>query len=196
MEKNKTGFLQGLALGLLPHTVCIAFVVLTIVGATAATAIFRQLLLLPNFFEMLIGLSLILATFSAVFYLQRLGIMSLRGLKRKWRYLTILYGTTVGINLLFFLVVFPAIANLNFAKTPTVLAGQTNLSELTLQVQVPCSGHAPLIIGELRKLSGVSRTTFESPNYFKVSYDPSQVSPDQILDLEVFKTFPAKIVQR
>ena len=194
-EKKTTGFWQGIAYGLLPHTVCIAFVVFTIIGATAATAVFRQLLLIPNFFQMLIGLSLVLATFSAVAYLNRLGIFSWSGIKRKWRYLSILYGTTIGVNLLFFMVIFPWSANINLNKsTPTVLAESINLTKVILQVEVPCSGHAPLIIGELKKLNGVSQATFKSPNFFEVSYDPAQVSQDLLLSLEVFKTYPAKIV--
>jgi len=67
-RSNQTGrkdksFFQGVLYGILPHSFCIAFVILSIIGATAVATIFRKFLLLPYFFEMLIGLSFVLPQF-------------------------------------------------------------------------------------------------------------------------------------
>lgn len=193
-KEKSHSFLSGLIFGLLPHSVCLGFILLTVIGATAMTGIFKKLLLVPFFFETLIGLSLIFATISAVLYLNKNNLLSLVGLSRKWRYLLILYGTTLGVNLLFFMVVFPYIANKSFSgNKPFVLSQRTNLASLTLEVTIPCSGHAPLVIDELKKLVGVESVTFKIPNLFEVSYRPQAVSPEQILSLEVFKSFKATV---
>lgn len=78
-ENEKFGGIKGILYGLLPHTFCIAFVVASIIGATAATAFFKKFLLLPYFFEILVGLSLVFATLSAVFYLKRNSLFSVGG---------------------------------------------------------------------------------------------------------------------
>jgi hypothetical protein len=191
-EKPKN-FFAGLLYGLLPHTFCIAFIVLSIIGATTAATLFKKFLLLPYFFEILIGLSLVFATISAVFYLWKNGSLSGSGIKNHWRYLSILYGITVAVNLLFFLVVFPLTANLNLGKPePVVLSQKSALSFVTIQVQIPCSGHASLIIGELKKNFGVEEVKFEFPNRFLVSFNAQKITLDQILASEIFKSYPAK----
>jgi len=193
-KEQAKGFWSGLLYGLIPHSFCIAFIVLSIIGATAATVFLRKLLLVPYLFQILIAVSLVFATLSAVVYLKRLGLLSLEGMKRKWRYLLTLYGATVLINLLFFLVVFPNLANLNFSKNqPSVLSQNTAFSSVTLAVDIPCSGHAPLINGEVRKVPGVQNVTFKLPNLFEITYNSQETSPEQILQLEIFKNFKAKI---
>jgi hypothetical protein len=62
-----------------------------------------------------------------------------------------------------------------------------------LKVDIPCPGHAPLIIGELQKI-GVSGVKFSFPNLFDMSFDSSNVSKEQILGLEIFKTYKASVV--
>ncbi len=84
--KKEKGVLKGILYGLAPHTFCIAFIVFTVLGATTATALLKPLLLNPYFFYILIGLSFIFATISAIFYLKRNGILSFPGIKKKWRY--------------------------------------------------------------------------------------------------------------
>jgi len=146
-QDQKKGFWSGLLYGLVPHTFCIAFIVLSVIGATTATVFLRRLLILPYFFEILIVLSLVFATLSAVFYLKRLGFLSFTGIKKKWRYLAILYGTTIVINLLFFMVIFPKLANFNSIKSqPKVLSQKMMALPVTLSVDIPCPGHATLII--------------------------------------------------
>jgi hypothetical protein len=192
-EKPKN-FFTGLLYGLLPHTFCIAFIALSIIGATAATTFFKQFLLLPYFFEILVGLSLIFATISAVFYLRKNNSLSKSGIKNHWQYLGILYGSTVAVNLLFFLVIFPLTANLDLSKSrPSILSQQSRLQAATIQVQIPCSGHASLITGELQKNPGVGAVEFQLPNRFLVEYDPAEISLGQILALDIFRTYPAQV---
>lgn len=193
-EKPK-GLSSGILYGLLPHSFCIAFVVFSIVGATAAATIFKKFLLIPNFFEILIGLSFFFATLSATVYLKKKKELSVKGVKGNKKYLGILYGTTVLVNLLFFFVIFPAVAN--FRISNRVVLGNVrvtgDMEEMTIKVQIPCSGHAPLIIDELRKNSGVREVKFQMPNQFIISYDSSKVSPGEILSAEIFKSFPATL---
>ncbi len=209
-KKQERGFLLGVLYGLVPHTFCILFIVLSVVGATAATSFVGRFLLIPYFFQLLVGLSVVFATVSALFYLRRNGLLSWPGIRFKWKYLSVMYGTTVGINLLFFWVIFPAVASVDFQKAPPPTpptavvsqqgapgTGQTvalaNTQSVTLQVDIPCPGHAPLISSELRKVDGITAVRYKGPNYFTVSYDPAKVSQDKILALGIFQSFPARV---
>lgn len=197
-EKRK-GVIQGIIFGLVPHTFCILFVVLSIVGAVTATTLLKRLLYLPYFFQIIVALAFVFATVSSVFYLKRNGLLSWAGARFKWKYLTTMFATTIGVNLLFFLVVFPAVANLDLKpfNTTGVAQAQTistkDTASLTLQVAIPCSGHAPLIIGELEKLDGVVDAKFQGSNLFKVQYDPAKITVGDILAQEVFKSFKAQV---
>ncbi len=196
-EEKKKGIAKGILYGLLPHTFCIAFILFSIIGATTATTLLKPILLNRYFFYILIGISFVFATISAAIYLKRNKNLSIAGAKNSWRYLSLLYGITIAVNLIFFLVVFPLTANLNFKKLRepiTASAQNVQFSSLTLEVSIPCSGHATLITGELKKISGVEEVKFRFPDFFDVKYDPSQTSQEKILSLEVFKTYPAKII--
>jgi copper chaperone CopZ len=201
---------EGILLGLLPHTGCIAFTLFSIFGVTAATQLFRPLLLNPYFFYILIGISFVFATISALIYLKNQGLINLSKadgklkfdvanglLQRKWKYLSTLYGTTVAINLLLFMVVFPLVANVSSASAAPTGPGAASaaaLSSLKLQVNIPCSGHASLISGDIKAISGVSSVTFSFPNIFEVKYDPTKTTEQQILELGIFKTYAATVV--
>jgi len=195
-ERAPKGFLKGILYGLAPHTFCIAFVIFTILGATVATAFLKPLLLNRYFFYILIALSFVFATISAIFYLKRNGILSFPGIKKKWRYFSILYGATILVNLLFFMVIFPIVANLNFNPTrqSAALIEKTLLSSLTLKVDIPCPGHAPLITTELKKINGVKDVKFSFPNLFDVKYNSLKTSKEEILSLDVFQTYSATVV--
>jgi copper chaperone CopZ/uncharacterized membrane protein YagU involved in acid resistance len=205
---NNNSFKQGIIYGLLPHTGCIAFIVASIFGVTVATQLFKPLLLNPYFFHFLIALSFGFATVSAFVYLKRQGFINIGKykdefvfsfspgiMKRKWKYLSTLYGTTIGINLLLFMIIFPLMANFSFPSITgaAVKAAVTDvtLSSLKLQVDIPCSGHAPLITQELKTLGGVSDVQFSFPNIFSIKYDSSQTTKQQILSLDVFNTYKA-----
>ncbi len=73
------------------------------------------------------------------------------------------------------------------------LPANNPVSTITLQVQIPCQGHEPLISGELKKISGVEGVRFNLPNYFEVTFDSAKTSKEQILALGIFKQYPAKI---
>jgi plastocyanin len=56
---------------------------------------------------------------SAIIYLKRAGLLSIEGIKRKKRYLIVLYSTTVVVNLFMVYLILPAAANLTNRKTDT-----------------------------------------------------------------------------
>lgn len=191
-NKEKKGFLAGLTYGLIPHLGCIIFVILSIIGATTATAFIKPLMIKSWFFYLLIAISFGFATLSALIYLKKNHSLSWNGLRHKKKYLTILYGTTLAINCLFFFVIFPYTANINTQNNhlPEIL----NSPELNLAVSIPCSGHASLISGELYKINGISNVKYQLPNIFKIKFDPKKTSQDQILAIAIFQEFPAKII--
>ncbi len=217
-KNKKEGILTGLVYGLVPHIGCIAFLLFSILGATAATTIFKPLLLNRYFFHILVALSLVFATISAVFYFKKQGFLKFSkkdggldivffpsGIKRKRKYLLTLYSTTIGINLLLFLVIFPVVANLNSGVTLTAsmmsvfgrgeeleLSGSNAL--ITLKVDIPCPGHAPLIMGELKTIDGTENIQFRSPNVFDVVYNPEETSKEEILLLDVFNSYKPTII--
>ena len=78
--------------------------------------------------------------------------------------------------------------------TTTSNAVATSGSEFTLDVDIPCSGHAQLILNELYSVEGVLDVRFRQPTLFDVTYDPSITSEDEIQDLQVFNTYPCSIV--
>lgn len=194
-NEKKKGFWQGLVYGLIPHIGCLAFIIGSVLGVTVLMQFFKPLLMNRYFFHALVGLSFGLATLSSVLYLRKIGLLSWQGAKRRWKYLSVMYGSTIGINLLLFLVIFPMLANVSRASPTGGAVWEQGLSSLTLSVDIPCSGHAPLISNELKTLKGVSEVKFGFPNRFEVGYDKSLVSKEQILGLAVFEEYPAKIVE-
>ncbi len=202
-SSKKVSLLKGLTYGLVPHIGCIGFIAASVLGATIAVEFFKPLLMNPWFFHILVILSIGFATLSSVFYLKKNGLLSIPGLKRKKKYLGTMYGSTVGINLVLFLAVFPMLANLDtgsFAHNPTgaVSLGSQNPKPLAdslirLNVSIPCPGHAPLISGELKKIEGVTGVKYKFPNRFDVAFNSDQASKQEILGLEVFQVYPAEL---
>jgi len=198
--KKEKGFLKGILYGILPHAFCIAFIIFTILSTTIITSFLKPILLNPYFFYILIGLSFSLATISAVLYLKRNGNLSAAGARRNWKYLSILYGTTISVNLILFMVIFPLAANFksnSLSSAPVVnqINEKSQTENITLEVQIPCSGHASLIIDELYKIQGVESVKFRLPNLFDVIYDSTNTSENEMLSLEVFNTYKAKIIE-
>lgn len=188
--KKPKGLLQGVLYGLLPHTGCIAFVLITIFGVTAAASFFKPLMTSYYFFYGLVGLSFLFATIGAGLYLKKNQALSFRGIKQFRKYLTIMYGTTIGINLLLFTVIFPYTAGLSsfavYTDSPT--------EKITLDVKIPCSGHAPLIINELKQVEGITGVIYKNQGFFDVTFDTSKTSESKILSQDIFKDFPARII--
>ena len=188
-ERKERSFLSGLFYGLVPHTGCIAFIIFTILGVTAAASFIRPLLLSRYFFHILIALSLVFATISASIYLKKRNMLSMDGIKTKRKYLFTLYGTSVAINLLLFLVIFPIAANMSSA-TPTGAFIGTSSSDITMQVDIPCPGHAPLISESLKEIDGVQSVKYSFPKQFDVKYDSTITSKEEIFSLDVFNYYP------
>jgi hypothetical protein len=133
-------------------------------------------------------ISFVLATFSAFIYLKKTNCLCASGVKRKWKYLSILYATMIFINLALFVFVFPALANINSGG---LLNTEKYSASLSIAVQIPCSGHASLIVDELLKNKGVGQVLFKLPNIFSVKYNPTQTSPEKILSADIFSTYKA-----
>ncbi len=190
---------QGIAYGLIPHIGCIAFIIGSILGVTVLMKFFRPLLMHRNFFYILILISLIFATISSMIYLYKNGFLSWDGMRRKWKYLATMYGSTIGINLLLFMIIFPLLANVSVASpTGGVTASDIDsdsLSSIKLKVKIPCPGHAPLISQELKTIDGVAGIRFSFPNNFNVFYDSTKTSKQEMLSLEVFKSYPATVLE-
>jgi len=203
-DKKSGNIFQGLIYGLIPHIGCIAFILASIIGATAFTQFFKPLLMNRYFFYILILVSISFATISSILYLRKNDFLSFDGVKRRWKYLMGMYGSTIGINLLFFLIIFPLLAN---ASTPPKSNGSISnslnnsfntmgsTSSIKLSIDIPCSGHASLITQELKTLSGVTDIKFNLPNIFQVKYDSTKTTKQQILSLEIFNTYKATVIE-
>ena len=205
LSKKRKGIISGIIYGLMAHIVCIGFIIFSILGVTMATAFLRPFLMSRYFFHFLVLISFVFATISAMIYLKRNNFLSLTGIKTKKNYLLTLYGTTVAINLLLFMVIFPITTNMStgtgfvsavtksFYGSNNIKIGQEE-SVLGIKVDIPCSGHASLITDELRKVKGVKETFYRFPNSFDVSYDSKQTSKEDILSLDVFNSYKATVL--
>lgn len=86
-----------------------------------------------------------------------------------------------------------------FILTGTLNANATpvntdNLEKLTLRVSIPCPGHAYLIKQSLNGLNGVEKIEYSPITTFVVFYDSNKTSEQDILNLDIFKDYPAKKV--
>jgi hypothetical protein len=187
-ERKAKGIWQGIGYGLIPHIGCIAFIIFSVLGMTAFASVFRPLLYKAYFFYIMIGVSLVLATLSASFYLKKHG--GIKEYKNHKGYLSILYGSTIGVGLLLYFIVFPLVG----AATASSGTIQTQDSSFIIKVSIPCEGHAPLITDELGKLSGVNAVNYLGSYKFQVYYDSQKISQEQILSADIFKQYAAKEV--
>lgn len=187
-KKEEKGILKGVLYSLLPHTFCIAFILFSLIGSVAATAIFKKILIIPYFFTFLVAASVLFATLSAFIYLKKTNCLCLSGIKRKWKYLATLYSTMIFINLAMFAFVFPALANINSGNT---LNGAEYSANLSIAVDIPCSGHASLIVDELKKNNYIGQVKFLMPNIFNINYDSTKISAENILSMDIFNTYKA-----
>jgi len=181
--------LMGIMYGIIPHIGCILFIVASILGVTVLMKFFRPLLMNRNIFYYLIVISIGFATLSSLIYLKKNKMLSFEGIKKKKGYLTVMYGSTVGINVVLFFLVFPFMANITGG-----VVDATGFSSMQIKVDIPCPGHAPLISNELKTINGVGGSEYSFPNNFEVYYDPSLTSEGEILSLEVFDEYPAIIL--
>lgn len=190
--EKKNLFISGVIAGLLPHTFCVLFILFSVLGATAFSALLKPILLDKNFFYYLIAVSFVFATLSAALFLAKNEILSAAGVKRKWRYLALMYTSTILINLFLMFVVFRSSANFNSGR---ILSSTYRTEEVVLEVEIPCPGHAMVVTDDLKRINGIESVSFTLPNIFKISYDESKTTTEEILALDIFKTFKAKIIE-
>jgi len=69
-----------------------------------------------------------------------------------------------------------------------------SIDSIILKVDIPCSGHAPLISEELKTINGIQEVKYSTPNIFAVKYDSGRTSKTEILKLAVFKEYPATVL--
>ncbi len=175
----------GILSGLIPHTGCILILLFAIFGVTFANAFFKKFLFNSYYIYAVFGVSILIATIAGFFYIRR---FSDRRLKSHWKYLIILYGSVIIINLLMIYVIFPAIANTN--------SGNLKGDLLNLEFNIPCSGHVPLVISELQKVDGVKGVKFISGKTFEVYYDANKITEEKILQQDVCREFNAKEINK
>jgi hypothetical protein len=183
---RQQGVLSGIFYGLIPHTFCIAFVVLSLAGAVGGATLAKEFLMLPYFFLFLTILSLMSATLASFLYFKKNDCCNWRGIKKKYKYLITLYSVTIITNILVAYLIIPALTN---GPDRRVEYGANQLTLANIEVQIPCPGHAPLIIDELGKVSGVEDVSFQAPRTFKVAYNSQETSLESIEGAEIFKTF-------
>lgn len=188
---GKKGFWQGILFGIIPHSFCILFILFSAFGAIFATEYLKKFLLIPNFFTILVAFSFIFALIAAIIYLYRSRELNFTGVKNNYRYLAILFGSTIILNIIFIYVIFPSIANLKNEKQ-TLAIESTRTKTLLIRVDIPCPGHAPLIIDELKKIKGVGNVQFIFPNQFSVMYNVNETNGNNILEADIFKNFKAE----
>lgn len=189
--QKKNSLLEGLFYGLIPHIGCVGFIFASVIGSTVLLNLFKPLLMNRYIFYILILFSFIFAGISSVVYLNKNGLLSFKGAKKKWKYLSVMFGSTAGVNVLLFFFIFPLLANVSFANVTGSVIGADAIESVTLTADIPCPGHAPLISNELKSISGVSGVKYSLPNVFEVLYDSSKTSLSQILSLKVFESYPA-----
>ena len=194
-SKRKNNILKTVAYGVGPHIGCIGFIIGSILGVSVLMQFFRPLLMSRYFFYELISLSIAFATISVTIYLKNNELLSLKGLKRKWKYVSITYGSTIGVNLALFLVIFPIIANISASSGENQIA-IGSIESITLKVNIPCSGHAPLISEEIKTIKGIHEVKYKVPNVFIVKYDSGKTNFNEILNLAVFKEYPVKLLNK
>lgn len=186
-KEDKGNEVNGLKIGVLsalvPHIGCIAFVVLTILGLTTASVFFKKFLISKVAFYMMIIFSFFLVGISSFFYLKKNCCIN------KKKYLLTLFSSIIFINLLFYFIIFPATANISAGPIKDIK--DTKL--ISLQVEIPCPGHAPLITNELKKIPEIKSVKYRTPNYFDIECDEN-LEENRILEAEIFKEFSAEII--
>ncbi len=191
-KKSYSSMREAIAYGVFPHIGCIAFILGSVLGVTFMMTVFRPLLMNRYIFHIMVGMSILFATVSSVLYLKKHDFLHLEGIKRKWKYLTTMYSVTIGANVLLLLVVFPMVASATGGNID--LAGVDH-SEFRMDVDIPCAGHAPLIMEETRALDGVYDVEYVTLGKFDVRYDPDTITVEEIFSIEVFQNYPAELLE-
>lgn len=93
------------------------------------------------------------------------------------------------------MIIFPLIANISTGTETLVDSSGNPLSSVDLKVDIPCPGHAPLIMNEIESIEGVGKSSFSFPNYFEVNFDKTKTSVEKILELSIFKEYPPTVLE-
>jgi len=144
---SSRGFWQGIIFGILPHTFCILFVISSIIGATGGSLFLQKFIIIPYLFQVLVAVSFVFATLSAVIYLRRADLLSFSGMKQKWKYLVTMYSITIAINLLLFYVIIPfagGVGTANFRAADHQLVQNQVLAKVqTIEMDQTGAGYVP-----------------------------------------------------
>jgi hypothetical protein len=189
-EYHGKNLFKAISYALIPHIGCIVFILGAILGTTVLMQYFKPLLMSRNIFYYLILVSIGFATMSSFFYLKKNKCLCVSGIKKKKGYLGIMYGSTVGVNILLFFFIFPFLANFTGASVGDI----SDLELLKISVDIPCPGHAPLISSELSTIDGVEGVEYSFPSDFEIYYN-GLTDVGEILSLEVFNEYPASILE-
>lgn len=180
--KPKKGIKAGLLSGIIPHSGCIAIILLALIGVTAANSFFIEFLSNKYYFIIIFAVSFFIASIAAFLYIRRFPD---KRIKSHWRYLTALYSSVILINLVMIYVIFPAVARI----------GNENIQGSSIKLdftRLPCSGHISLVQSELEKVEGIKKVNYVSGSLFEVYYDPNKISKKEIIGQEVCKEFKAE----
>lgn len=183
--KPKRGIKEGFLAGALPHIGCFAIILFAILGTTIANSFFKRFFFNYYYLPIIFALSLGIATFSAFLYIKK---FSDKSIKRHWKYLAVLYSSVIIINLLMIYLIFPYTSNISLNSN--TISERSKI--LNLDFDIPCSGHAPLVISELKKVDGIENVKFISGKSFEIIYDPEKINKEQILKQDICKEFNAK----
>ena len=66
----------------------------------------------------------------------------------------------------------------------------SGLETIKLRVNIPCPGHAFLIIDALERI-GAENINFRPPNIFIADYDTNRLTKEQILNIDLFDEYSA-----
>lgn len=186
-KPKSKGIRTGLISGIIPHAGCIAIILFALLGVTVANSFFIKFLSNKYYIYVAFAVSLGIAAFAAFFYTRK---FSDKRIKSHWRYISFLYTSVIAINLLMIYVIFPYAADLS--SSGNVASNLENTKILKLSFEIPCSGHAPLVISGLQKVNGIASVKYISGKSFEVLYNPGEISKEQILEQDICKEFNAK----
>ena len=186
-KPKSRGIKAGLILGIIPHSGCIAIILFALLGVTAANTFFIKFLSYKYYIPSLFVTSFFIASVAAFFYTRRFPD---RRIKSHWKYLAVLYSSIIIINLLMIYIIFPYATNLS--SSGNVISNLENTKILKLSFEIPCLGHAPLVISELQKVNGITSVKYLSEKSFEILYNPEEINKEQILEQDICKEFGAK----
>ncbi|MFH0857766.1 MAG: hypothetical protein V1848_03400 [Candidatus Magasanikbacteria bacterium] len=84
--------------------------------------------------------------------------------------------------------VFPLMAN----YSTDYAYGIQEQNTMKVQLDIPCTGHAPFITNELKKVDGITQVRFQIPSTFTLSYDSHIITEEEIKKLPIFQEFIIK----